>query len=671
MGFAACSQGKRVRCYTTTGLVTQLLEAREERTVQRVLKQLDLHRSGLIHRDVKPSNIIFVNGVAKLADIGLVTDLSEAQSFVGTEGFIPPEGPNSSQADIYALGKVLYEASMGKDRQDFPEPRSGLGLDADSRALMEFNTVLLRACAPNPKERYQSAEEMNADLALLHSGQSVKDKHALERRLKITRRVAVATAAVLVLAVVPYYVAIKEMRLATAAAREEAAARQSAQEQSRQAKEAEAQTRTILEFFQKHVLALARPKGEPNALSRDVTVREALVEAEKRIPAAFTNQPLVEAQLRATLGETFWYLGDAEKAIAQGERATELFRAKLGLKRKETLAAMNDLTMAYENNGQFGKALPLAQQTVAGLTELQGKHSRETHIAMHSLAFLYHTMGRDPEALPLERETLELRKTVLGAADSDTLSSMDSLAMIYRSLGLASNAISLGEETVAISRKNLGLSDPNTLTAMGNLASSYQDAGQINKALPLLKEVAERRKIIYGPDAPATLISLNNLASAYLMNGETKEAIKLHEETLRLRRLKLRPDHPDLFASMQNLASAYAADGRLAEAIAMAEATVAGRQKIYGPDHPATLQSMSSLAADYQDNRQFSNAVQMAEKVFSLAETKLGREHPVTLKYLHALAAAYKAAGQESNALPRFQEALKAEAEQKATTKKP
>ncbi len=334
-----------MRCYTTTGLVTQLLEAREERTVQRVLKQLDLHRSGLIHRDVKPSNIIFVNGVAKLADIGLVTDLSEAQSFVGTEGFIPPEGPNSSQADIYALGKVLYEASMGKDRQDFPEPRSGLGLDADSRALMEFNTVLLRACAPNPKERYQSAEEMNADLALLHSGQSVKDKHALERRLKITRRVAVATAAVLVLAVVPYYVAIKEMRLATAAAREEAAARQSAQEQSRQAKEAEAQTRTILEFFQKHVLALARPKGEPNALSRDVTVREALVEAEKRIPAAFTNQPLVEAQLRATLGETFWYLGDAEKAIAQGERATELFRAKLGLKRKETLAAMNDLTM--------------------------------------------------------------------------------------------------------------------------------------------------------------------------------------------------------------------------------------------------------------------------------------------------------------------------------------
>src|SRR5437762_12340571 len=80
-----------------------------------------LHRHKLIHRDIKPSNIIFVNGVPKLADIGLVADLSEAKSFVGTLGYIPPEGPGKPQADLYSLGKVLYEMSTGKDRQDFPQ----------------------------------------------------------------------------------------------------------------------------------------------------------------------------------------------------------------------------------------------------------------------------------------------------------------------------------------------------------------------------------------------------------------------------------------------------------------------------------------------------------------------------------------------------------------------
>jgi WD40 repeat protein len=148
-----------------------------------------LHRAGLIHRDIKPSNLIFVGGVPKLADIGLVIEVTEARSFVGTEGFIPPEGPNSPQADLYSLGKVLYEAGMGKDRKDFPEPLTQLGEVPDSAQLLEFNAILLRACAANRAERYQSAEEMNADLALLQSGGSVRRQRKLAGQLRRVRRV--------------------------------------------------------------------------------------------------------------------------------------------------------------------------------------------------------------------------------------------------------------------------------------------------------------------------------------------------------------------------------------------------------------------------------------------------------------------------------------------------
>ena len=80
-----------------------------------------LHGHGLIHRDIKPSNVIFVNGVPKLADIGLVARIDATMSFVGTEGYIPPEGPGTPQADLYSLGKVLYEISTGLDRRCFAD----------------------------------------------------------------------------------------------------------------------------------------------------------------------------------------------------------------------------------------------------------------------------------------------------------------------------------------------------------------------------------------------------------------------------------------------------------------------------------------------------------------------------------------------------------------------
>src|SRR6185369_17263165 len=74
-----------------------------------------LHQHSLIHRDIKPSNVIIVRGAPKFADIGLITDMRTADrsvSYIGTEGYIAPEGPGTASADVYSLGKLLYEISM-------------------------------------------------------------------------------------------------------------------------------------------------------------------------------------------------------------------------------------------------------------------------------------------------------------------------------------------------------------------------------------------------------------------------------------------------------------------------------------------------------------------------------------------------------------------------------
>ena len=108
-----------------------------------------LHEQGLIHRDIKPSNIIFVQKEPKLADIGLVAATDETHSFVGTEGYIPPEGPGTPAADVYSLGKVLSEVLA----QSNPE-------SASEKKMLHLRQVIEQACARTLARRYQNGQEM-------------------------------------------------------------------------------------------------------------------------------------------------------------------------------------------------------------------------------------------------------------------------------------------------------------------------------------------------------------------------------------------------------------------------------------------------------------------------------------------------------------------------------
>ena len=129
-----------------------------------------LHQHQLIHRDIKPGNIIFVNGAAKLADIGLVTDIAQEGrrvTYLGTKDYIPPEGPGTPAGDVYSLGKVLYEASVGFDVSRFPELPTALMTQPADDPMFQLNEIILKACEADSSRRFRSAGDLHHALLKL------------------------------------------------------------------------------------------------------------------------------------------------------------------------------------------------------------------------------------------------------------------------------------------------------------------------------------------------------------------------------------------------------------------------------------------------------------------------------------------------------------------------
>ena len=135
-----------------------------------------LHAQELTHRDVKPTNVIFINGRVKLADAGLVAH-SNQRTLVGTEGYIPPEGPGTPRADVYALAKVLYEMSTGMDRLNFPSLPPELPEGTSHHRWIEFNKLICSAASPQvQKDTLVNAKQFAELLESLRDDAGIRRK---------------------------------------------------------------------------------------------------------------------------------------------------------------------------------------------------------------------------------------------------------------------------------------------------------------------------------------------------------------------------------------------------------------------------------------------------------------------------------------------------------------
>ena len=125
-----------------------------------------LQRHHLLHRDIKPGNVISVRGRFVLSDPGLLIEESEAASLVGTPGYVPPENFVGAGSDVYSLGLTLKAASFGRPVEELA---NGPTWEADTGSphFPKWWRILNKATHPDATRRYRSAKALLKDLELL------------------------------------------------------------------------------------------------------------------------------------------------------------------------------------------------------------------------------------------------------------------------------------------------------------------------------------------------------------------------------------------------------------------------------------------------------------------------------------------------------------------------
>jgi tetratricopeptide (TPR) repeat protein/predicted Ser/Thr protein kinase len=625
------------------------------------------HQRGVLHRDIKPHNVLVTReegraharvidfGLAKAFDSPLLNapELTQLGIAVGTPSYMSPEQADrrltpdiDSRADIYSLGVLLYELLTGRlplelasnpsfveqlvREEPLPPSRrvSELGLPGSEIAFRrrsavpelrrqltgDLDWIVLKALEKDRERRYATVSELAEDVRRhLRDEAVLAGPPSLGYRLrKLVRRHRRATAAVILM--------VLGVSVGTAGVAAGLVRSLRAEETARQEADKAREINRMLD----EMLASAAP-GQSG---RDVRVVDVLDRAGERLEREPLGDPEVEAGLRATLGRTYLVLGHLDKAGPQLERALALHTKALGPDHANTLAVRIDKARWLFDTGQGAEAEREAKETVARTRAALGDEHSLTRHAMGRQATILGEAGRWDEGVALIRDLIAIQTRTLGADDIETLRAHNVLARLLVGQGHYPEAEAAARRSHEGLRKQLGEGHPDVLSAMNTLGGALYFQEKLGDLEQLARSGVEIRVRTLGREHPETLDAMNNLAAVLGMVGQGAEAEALHRETLEIRRRVLGPEHPRTLDSWTNVGRTLTQQGDHAEAQKIFEEVWTLRQRTLGKDHPDTWFVLAENADALNELGRPGEAGALRERALTELRRLLGPEHP-------------------------------------------
>lgn len=647
------------------------------------------HRQLVIHRDLKSANILVgTEGTPKLLDFGIAKLVPEGGSYRTTANLLSPECASPEQArgermstasDQFSLGVLLYQLLTGQHPfakpdaspiealraicEDEPRLPSSVAENWNRELRGELDAILLQALNKNPARRYPSVSAFAGDLRAWLDGLPVSAvrqswwRRSAKLVLRYKALSAAIAAAVLMLvtgivvtsiearralraerealaqrdrAVAAEKSAAQDRDRALSAERSEAAEKDRAVAESRRADNEAATARNINDFLEKDLLAQGDPKIQANPERKpdpDLKVRTALDRAAERIQGKFAGEPLIEASIRQTIGESYYDLGLFAEAQRQRERVVELRRKFQGDEASETLASMRELAVTYRDQALFTQAEPLLKQIVKVQQAKLGANNNETLSSALDLAALYYALGRYPEAEAMITHILQVRRRFYPDKTDELFEAIYSLATTYGDEGKYAAAEPLAQEALGIARRLHGDDHPDTLKVLRSLVVIDRWKKDFAQAEKLQAAVLAGDKRTLGADSPHTQIDMNNLAVIYRIEGRFAESEALLEQLLEISRRVNGEENLYTLAYETSLTQTMESLGQFAEVEPLVKKNLETLRRVYGEDNTWTITSTRTLGLLYCFTGRFKEAEPLLQKAVDATRRVLGAEH--------------------------------------------